>query len=98
MPVEQIRREGPEAKLAARADLDAPPLADLARLDEASFRLLFAGGPIKRVGGERFVRNVMIAVGNSNDPALAAVAVNGSAMSAAGARSGGLGACAISLG
>ena len=74
-PWNKFASEGREAKLAARADLDAPPLADLARLDEASFRLLFAGGPIKRVGRERFVRNVMIAVGNSNDPALAAVAV-----------------------
>ena len=69
------RAEGREAKLAARADLDAPPLAELARLDDASFRSLFAGGPIKRIGRARFVRNVMIAIGNSNDRALAALAV-----------------------
>ena len=74
-PWNKFAAQGREAKLAARADLDAPPLAELARLDEASFRSRFAGGPIKRVGRERFVRNVMIAVGNSNDPALAALAV-----------------------
>ena len=63
-----------QVKLAARADLNAPPLAELARLDEASFRALFAGGPIKRLGRARFVRNVLIAIGNSNDRALAAAA------------------------
>ena len=47
-PWNKFAAEGREAKLAARADLDAPPLAELARLDEASFRSLFAGGPIKR--------------------------------------------------
>jgi epoxyqueuosine reductase len=73
-PWNKFASEGREAKLAARADLNAPPLAELARLDDASFRTLFAGGPIKRVGRARFVRNVMIAVGNSNDAALAAVA------------------------
>ena len=65
---------GREAKLAARDDLNAPPLAELARLDDASFRSLFAGGPIKRIGRARFVRNVMIAIGNSSDPSLATVA------------------------
>jgi epoxyqueuosine reductase len=74
-PWNKFASEGREAKLAARADLDAPPLAELARLDDASFRSLFAGGPIKRVGRARFVRNVMIAIGNANDRALAAVAV-----------------------
>ena len=74
-PWNKFAAQGREAKLAARADLDAPPLADLARLNEASFRSLFAASPIKRVGRARFVRNVLIAVGNSNDPTLAAVAV-----------------------
>jgi epoxyqueuosine reductase len=74
-PWNKFATQGREAKLAARADLDAPPLAELARLDEAAFRSLFAGGPIKRIGRARFVRNVMIAVGNSNDPAMAGVAV-----------------------
>jgi epoxyqueuosine reductase len=73
-PWNKFASVGREAKLAARADLNAPPLAELARLDDASFRSLFAGGPIKRVGRARFVRNVLIAVGNSNDAALAAVA------------------------
>ena len=63
-----------EAKLAARADLEAPRLAALAALDDAGFRALFAGSPVKRIGRERFVRNVMIAVGNSGDPRLRPVA------------------------
>jgi epoxyqueuosine reductase len=73
-PWNKFAREGREAKLMARADLDGPPLAELARLDDASFRSLFAGGPIKRAGRARFVRNVLIAIGNSNDRALAKVA------------------------
>ena len=60
-----------EARMAARADLCAPPLADLARLDEAGFRARFAGTPIKRTGRDRFLRNVLIAIGNSDDAALA---------------------------
>src|SRR5271166_4718115 len=74
-PWNKFAHAGRETKLAARADLDAPPLAELARLDEASFRALFASGPIKRVGRARFLRNVLIAIGNSNDRALAAAAV-----------------------
>ena len=75
-PWNKFASVGREAKLAARADLNAPPLAELACLDDASFRSLFAGGPIKRIGRARFVRNVMIAIGNSNDRALAKVAVD----------------------
>ena len=60
-----------EARMAARADLAAPPLADLARLDDAGFRARFAGTPIKRTGRDRFLRNVLTAVGNSGRPALA---------------------------
>jgi len=74
-PWNKFASVGREAKLAARADLDAPPLAELARLDEASFRALFAGSPIKRVGRKRFLRNVMIAIGNSNDRTLVDAAV-----------------------
>jgi epoxyqueuosine reductase len=74
-PWNKFASVGREAKLAARADLNAPPLAELARLDEMSFRALFAGSPIKRVGRERFLRNVMIAVGNSNNNRLAGAAV-----------------------
>jgi len=54
-------------KLVAREELRAPRLAALARLDDAGFRTLFAGGPVKRIGRNRFVRNVAIAIGNSND-------------------------------
>jgi epoxyqueuosine reductase len=63
-----------EAKLAARDDLAAPPLAELAGLDDAAFRARFSGSPIKRIGRDRFVRNVLIAIGNSGDPALVAPA------------------------
>jgi epoxyqueuosine reductase len=56
------------------ARIGAPPLAELAGLDDAGFRARFAGSPIKRIGRDRFVRNVMYAVGNSGDPALIAVA------------------------
>jgi epoxyqueuosine reductase len=52
-----------------RAELSAPRLADLAELDDASFRRLFAGSAIKRTGRDRFVRNVLIAIGNSGDAA-----------------------------
>jgi epoxyqueuosine reductase len=57
-------------KLTARNDLRAPRLADLAALDDAGFRRVFAGGPVKRIGRDRFVRNVLIAIGNSGDQAL----------------------------
>jgi epoxyqueuosine reductase len=63
-----------EAKLKARDDLVAPQLAELARLDDAGFRARFSGSPVKRTGRDRFVRNVLIAIGNSADPALAAEA------------------------
>ncbi|HTZ04096.1 MAG TPA: tRNA epoxyqueuosine(34) reductase QueG [Xanthobacteraceae bacterium] len=62
---------GREAKLAARARLRAPRLADLARLDDAAFRALFAKSPVKRIGRARFVRNVLIAIGNAADASLA---------------------------
>ncbi len=58
------------AQLVARAELTAPRLADLAGLDDGAFRRLFAGSPVKRVGRDRFVRNVLIALGNSARPDL----------------------------
>ncbi|MBX3570275.1 MAG: tRNA epoxyqueuosine(34) reductase QueG [Rhizobiaceae bacterium] len=61
-----------EAKLMARADLAEPKLADLLGLDDAGFRALFSGSPIKRIGRDRFLRNVLIAAGNSGEPGLAA--------------------------
>jgi epoxyqueuosine reductase len=63
-----------EAKLRARDDLKAPALADLVALDDAAFRALFAGSPIKRIGVARFLRNVLIAIGNSNDLSLVPLA------------------------
>ena len=65
---------GREAKLAAREALRAAALADLARLDDAQFRTLFSKSPVKRVGRDRFIRNVLIAIGNSGDAALSAEA------------------------
>ena len=73
-PWNKFARQGREAKLAQRDDLASPPLAELAGLDEQGFRRRFAGGPIKRIGHARFLRNVMIAIGNSGDPALKAAA------------------------
>ncbi|MFN4141929.1 tRNA epoxyqueuosine(34) reductase QueG [Aestuariivirga sp.] len=60
-----------EAKLKARDDLVKPPLAELLRLDEAGFRTLFSGSPLKRAGRDRFMRNVLIAAGNSGEVTLA---------------------------
>ena len=57
-------------RLRARPELTAPRLADLATLDDAGFRALFAGSPVKRIGRNRFVRNVLYAIGNSGMPAL----------------------------
>ena len=74
-PWNKFAQVGHEARLAARDQLKAPPLAELARLDDAAFRKLFAKSPVKRTGRDRFVRNVLIAVGNSGDPALATEAV-----------------------
>ncbi|SEW41864.1 epoxyqueuosine reductase [Cognatiyoonia koreensis] len=63
-----------DAKYAARADVKDPPLAELAVLDDAAFRERFSGSPIKRIGRDRFVRNVLYAIGNSGLPALMSVA------------------------
>lgn len=63
-----------ESALHAREALKSPSLAELAALDEAAFRLLFRRNPVQRIGRDRFVRNVLYAIGNSGDPALAPVA------------------------
>ena len=76
-PWNKFAHIGREAKLAQRDDLAAAPLAELAALDEAGFRARFAGGPIKRVGYARFLRNVMIAIGNSGDASLIGAACAG---------------------
>ncbi|TPK90253.1 tRNA epoxyqueuosine(34) reductase QueG [Mesorhizobium sp. B2-4-17] len=70
-PWNKFARAASEAKLAARDDLREPPLAELLELDDAAFRAFFLGSPIKRIGRDRFVRNVLIAAGNSGDAALA---------------------------
>ncbi|MBZ9755099.1 tRNA epoxyqueuosine(34) reductase QueG [Mesorhizobium sp. ESP6-5] len=72
-PWNKFARAASEAKLAARDDLREPPLADLLALDNAGFRAFFSGSPIKRIGRDRFIRNVLIAAGNSGDGALAGV-------------------------
>jgi epoxyqueuosine reductase len=71
-PWNKFARAGSEAKLAARNDLREPRLAELLRLDDAAFRALFSGSPIKRIGRDRFLRNVLIAAGNCGDLSLAA--------------------------
>ena len=55
---------------AARAELAAPEIRDLLQLDDAAFRAVFAGSPIKRIGRDRMVRNALVAAGNDGDPAL----------------------------
>jgi epoxyqueuosine reductase len=70
-PWNKFAQAGREAKLSARDTLRSPKLAELARLDEAAFRKLFSKSPVKRTGRDRFVRNVLIAIGNSRDAALA---------------------------
>jgi epoxyqueuosine reductase len=70
-PWNKFAQAGREAKLAARDELRAPSLADLADLDDAAFRARFTKSPVKRIGRDRFIRNVLIAIGNSGDGALA---------------------------
>jgi epoxyqueuosine reductase len=70
-PWNKFAEAGREAKLAAREALRAPALADLARLDDAAFRTLFSKSPVKRIGRNSFIRNVLIAIGNSGDAGLA---------------------------
>jgi epoxyqueuosine reductase len=69
-PWNKFAQASHEAKLMAREDLKAPRLRDLLGLDEAGFRALFTASAIKRIGRDRFLRNVLIAAGNSGDAAL----------------------------
>ena len=73
-PWNKFARAHSEPAFAPRAALAAPRLAELAALDDAGFRALFSGSPVKRIGRGRFVRNVLIAIGNSGAPALRATA------------------------
>jgi len=70
-PWNKFAQRTAEPNFLPRAELTAPRLADLVQLDDAGFRRVFAGSPIKRIGRDRFVRNVLIAIGNSAEPALA---------------------------
>jgi epoxyqueuosine reductase len=70
-PWNKFAQAAREMKLQAREDLRAPRLADLVALDDEGFRALFAGGPIKRIGHARFIRNVLVAIGASGDASLA---------------------------
>ena len=73
-PWNKYARATRDAKLAAREDLAAPDLAVLARMDDQAFRSFFGGSPVKRLGRDRFVRNVLIAMGNSGNASSAEVA------------------------
>ncbi|MGH7061574.1 MAG: tRNA epoxyqueuosine(34) reductase QueG, partial [Stellaceae bacterium] len=75
-PWNKFAQAAHEPDFLPRAELTAPRLADLAGLDDAGFRKLFAGSPIKRTGRNRFLRNVLIAIGNGDpgDPVLVAAA------------------------
>lgn len=74
-PWNKFAQAGREARLVQRDDLAALPLAELATLDDPAFRARFSGTPIKRTGRDRFIRNVLIAIGNSGDATLAQEAV-----------------------
>ncbi|WP_424972363.1 tRNA epoxyqueuosine(34) reductase QueG [Dinoroseobacter sp. S76] len=73
-PWNKFAVEAREVKYHARPDLTGPALAELATLDDPGFRARFSGSPIKRIGRDRFVRNVCYALGNSHDPSLRPVA------------------------
>ncbi len=83
-PWNKFAKRATEPALLPRAELNAPRLADLARLDDAEFRRLFSGTAIKRTGRDRFVRNVLIALGNGGDsdqiPVVEALLGDGSAL------------------
>ncbi len=69
-PWNKFAQNARETRLAAREETDNPPLEELLALDDTAFRARFAGTPIKRTGRDRFVRNVLIAAGNSKDRSL----------------------------
>lgn len=73
-PWNKFAKAAHETGYAAREGTVAPPLAELAGLDDAGFRARFSGSPIKRIGRDRFVRNVLYAIGNSGELALKATA------------------------
>ena len=70
-PWNKFAQMGHETRLAARGENRAPDLGELVKLDDAAFRARFPKSPVRRAGRERFIRNVLIAIGNSNDVSLA---------------------------
>jgi epoxyqueuosine reductase len=75
-PWNKFAQAAREARLMARDDLVAPKLDDLLQLDDAQFRKLFSGSPVKRIGRDRFIRNCLIAAGNSGDKSLVPHVIN----------------------
>ncbi len=73
-PWNKFAADARDIRYAARPELVAPPLCELAVLDDAAFRAMFSGSPVKRIGRDRFVRNVLYAIGNSGDATLRDVA------------------------
>ena len=73
-PWNKFAQTAQEAGYFARVELQRPRLRDLAQLDDAGFRSLFTGSPIKRIGRNRFLRNVLYAIGNSGDASLKSAA------------------------
>ena len=73
-PWNKFARQARDVRYHAREDLMAPNLAALAALDDAAFRAMFSGSPIKRIGRDRFVRNVLYAIGNSQSHKLMPIA------------------------
>ncbi len=69
-PWNKFAADATEMRYAARPDLQSPPLHDLVKLDDTAFRARFSGSPIKRIGRDRFVRNVLYAIGNSGQKQL----------------------------
>ena len=69
-PWNKFASQSAEIKLKAKPELDAPDLEDLASLTDEGFRSRFAGSPIKRIGRNQFIRNVIYAIGNSEDASL----------------------------
>ena len=66
-PWNKFAKAGNETKLFAREELKMPDLTELVTLDDKAFRDKFSGSPIKRIGRNRFVRNVLYAIGNSKE-------------------------------
>src|SRR5690606_8414674 len=69
-PWNKFAQAASEMKLIARDDLKSPRIAELLQLDDAAFRRFLSASPVKRIGRDRFIRNTLIAAGNSNDPSL----------------------------